>query len=464
MKFLENMFKRKSNLEAENKTLDIKDQSKYNIESSHLRKLEKEIETYKTFLKEIPYGVAVLDENLNKIFVNTEANRILSATDMFSIENLFERNPEFLEKSQFEKITNIGGVYGLRIVSKKIPIGEKDYIVLVFYRDSILYELINKVICSLVEHISYAIFNIYSIKFESTVISIYVDREFKEKLNELVNETHKFSKLDEITQITKEKVEDTKNILEIIKNIASQTSLLSLNASIEAARVGEHGKGFAVVADEVRNLANRTSQSAEEIKELINSLIEIVDNSTEITQDISKGIKKNVDYFNEEFKTIFNSIERINNAISETSKMLLDIWNMIKNSENIIHDNYFLKYMEVLQRIIDHAIYISNMVDFISGKNTWKPSSYKQCQLGKWIYSKDVKEEFGTLSSEANRAFSVIQQPHKEFHEIGEQLYEAYKKGNNKEVLDKSFILMEKSHLLVKEIKNFALNIKMCMY
>ena len=92
--------------------------------------------------------------------------------------------------------------------------------------------------------------------------------------------------MENITETSKE----IENIIAAIEDIASQTNLLSLNASIEAARAGEAGRGFAVVADQIGKLANDSAQSAVSTKELIVKSLEEIEKGNKIVNDTMETI------------------------------------------------------------------------------------------------------------------------------------------------------------------------------
>ena len=152
--------------------------------------------------------------------------------------------------------------------------------------------------------------------------------------NNNLNTENAINNLNELNN----KVKDITEMVTLIDDIASQTNLLSLNASIEAARAGEAGRGFAVVADEIRKLANSSKESADKINENIKMILDY-------SQKLDDAIKLLVEGFNaqnkliDETNTIFEDISNGTNKTYEDCTVLNEDIDDIKNASFVISEN-----------------------------------------------------------------------------------------------------------------------------
>lgn len=165
-------------------------------------------------------------------------------------------------------------------------------------------------------------------------------------MGDLVETTAKTSEAVELiatqTEVTNVSAKEIGQAVEIITNIASQTNLLSLNASIEAARAGDAGRGFAVVASEIQKLAEQSNQSAVKIQHIIDGLTVESNKTVKIMEEVKNAVSDQENKIHET-KSIFGTVR-------EGVEKSMDQINGISDESNALDVNKN-KIVEVIESL-----------------------------------------------------------------------------------------------------------------
>ena len=195
--------------------------------------------------------------------------------------------------------------------------------------------------------------NVQSIT-EATNKTLSLATTGKESIDESMEQINKINQKAIDASVTmhslKDKIKDIEDSLELITSIADQTNLLSLNASIEAARAGDQGKGFTVVAQEVRKLATQSAGVVESVSRIIkevNKTSEEVTKAMEETLEASKVGTESMIKSNTIFESIFKDIDTITGDITDVSTVV----QATTTSMNVLSDS-----TEEVAKTIKHNI------------------------------------------------------------------------------------------------------------
>lgn len=178
-------------------------------------------------------------------------------------------------------------------------------------------------------------------------------KEYNATADKNLKELHKISErtkdsvvlVQNQTNLTNRSAQEIREATELITDIASQTNLLSLNASIEAARAGENGKGFAVVADEIRTLSEQSRQSAEKIVDIVNTLLQNSDTSVQTMTEVAD----NIQIQNDKLTETRNMFQALNAEVNDVANAIARIHDQTSSLET--HKDSVLEIVDSLAAI-----------------------------------------------------------------------------------------------------------------
>ena len=258
-------------------------------------------------------------------------------------------------------------------------------------------------------------------------------------------------------------------ISENIKSIAFQTNLLSLNASVEAARAGDAGKGFAVVANEVRNLASSTSAATRQIEDLVVQLQDEMDSIAQSMERSASAVsagQESIGAAGRQMQSISEKIEQVDANAAQISSALQEqgqassmvangITDIATNTARCVSDiEHIVGAMDAFEKSVseqiaklaelevpgkvlrlaqsDHVIWKKRLANMVVGREGLNPSelaNHNTCRLGKWY------NQVTDPSYKNNPAFRALEHPHRLVHDHGIRAVRLFNDGDTEAAL-----------------------------
>jgi len=189
------------------------------------------------------------------------------------------------------------------------------------------------------------------------------------------------------------KVEKIKVVIDVIDDIAQKTNMLSLNASIEATRAGETSKGFALVVDEIRSMADNSKRSSQDIRKIIENILEDNHAVTEALTKSQEGVNQGR-----------GTIHRLVDTFGETLKGVKDISMTIKEVENVTG-----KQVKQMRGLLNHFQELSLLADknFVSTRKTTIATRNQKEDMIKIVKAMKALKALSEKMMETQRRFKL---------------------------------------------------------